>query len=383
MRSLLPFTGEHEMLRNAFCGFVDKEIMPYYPEWEEAGLASRELFKKMGDNGYLCAWADEKYGGVNADFLYEYIFTSELTLKGGNSLTLNLHSGVVVPYIDSFANDEQKDKWMPGCVSGDIISAIAMTEPGAGSDLASMRTRAVKDGNHYVLNGSKTFISNGTNADIIVVAVKTNPEAGHKGISLFVVEKDTPGFSRGKLIPKIGYHAGDTAELFFEDCRIPAENLIGQEGEGFVYLMKKLQQERLFSAINNLYMAKRSLALTLEYVDQRQLFGKKLSQFQNTQFVLAEVATEIEIAKSFVEKLTLAHMNNESIVKEVSMAKLWINEMNFRVANRCLQLFGGYGYCTEYDISKQFCDARLFSIVAGTSEVMKGIIAKEMGFPKS
>ncbi len=379
MRSLLPFTSEHEMFRSAYSSFIDKEIMPYYSDWEEAGLPPRELFKKMGDNGYLCTWVDEKYGGVNADFLYEYIFNSELMLKGGNSLTLNLHSGVVVPYIDSFANDEQKDRWMPGCVSGEIITAIAMTEPGAGSDLVSMRTKAVKDGNHYIINGSKTFISNGINADIAIVAAKTNPEAGHKGVSLFVVEKDTPGFSRGNLIHKIGYHAGDTSELFFEDCRIPAENLLGQEGAGFVYLMKKLQQERLLSAICNLFMAKRSLALTMEYVEQRQLFGKKLSQFQNTQFVLAEVASEIEVGESFIEKLTLAHMSNENVAKEVSMAKLWINEMNFKVASRCLQLFGGYGYCTEYDISKQFCDSRLFSIVAGTSEVMKGIIAKEIG----
>ncbi len=379
MKSLLPFTSEHDMYRRALAGFIDNEIVPYYKDWFAVGAAPREIFKKMGDNGYFCIWIDEKYGGQNGDFLYEYILNEELMNKGINSLPINLHSGVVMPYIDAFANEAQKEKWMPGCVSGETIVAVAMTEPGAGSDLISMRTKAVKDGDSYILNGSKTFITNGTNCDIAIVAAKTDPAAGHRGVSLFVVETGTPGYTKGKTIPKIGFHAGDTCELYFEDCRVPAFNLLGEEGKGFIYLMQKLQQERLISAIINLYMAKRCLDLTLEYVDQRQIFGKKLGAFQNTQFVLAEVASEIEIAKAFVDQLTLAHMRNEYVVKEVSMAKYWVAEMNNRAATRCLQLFGGYGYCEEYDISHQFVDARLQTIVAGTAEVMKGIIAKDLG----
>ncbi len=379
MKSIIPFTKEHEMYRKAVASFIDKEMVPHVNQWDEEGVFPREIFKKMGENGYLCTWADEKYGGVNGDFLYDYILAAETHLKGINGGNVPLHCSVVVPYIDAYANDEQKERWLPGCVSGDLITAIAMTEPGAGSDLVALRTKAVKDNDSYVLNGNKTFISNAEMCDLAIIAAKTDPNAGHKGISLFVVEKGTPGLSVGKQIPKIGLHAGDTAELFLEDCRIPASNLLGEEGKGFLYLMQKLQQERLIVSVYNLYMAQRSLNLTLEYVEQRQLFGKKLSQFQNTQFVLAEIATEIELAKSFLDQLTLAHINKENVVKEVSMAKLWINEMNFRTASRCLQLFGGYGYCTEYDISRQFVDSRVHTIVAGTSEVMKGIIAKEMG----
>ncbi len=379
MKSILPFTEEHEMYRRAIAGFVEKEMLPNYLKWEEEGLFPREIFTRMGENGYLCTWADEKYGGVNGDFLYDYILSRELFLRGINGGNIPLHCTIVVPYIDAYADEEQKERWLPGCISGELISAIAMTEPGAGSDLMAMRTKAVKDGDSYVLNGSKTFISNGELCDLAIVAAKTDADAGHKGISLFVIERGTPGFSSGKQIPKIGIHAGDTTELFLEDCRVPAKNLLGEEGKGFLYLMQKLQQERLINSIYNLYMAEHSLQLALEYVEQRQIFGKKLSQFQNTQFVLAEIATEIEIAKSFVDQLTLAHINKENVVKEVSMAKYWVNEMNVRNASRCLQLFGGYGYCTEYEISRQFVDSRVQTIVAGTSEVMKGIIAKEMG----
>ncbi len=379
MKTILPFTAEHDMYRKAVASFIDKEIVPHHAKWEEECIFPREIFSKMGENGYLCTWADEKYGGVNGDFLYDYILAAEMHLKGVNGGNVPLHCSVVVPYIDAYANDEQKERWLPGCVSGELISAIAMTEPGAGSDLMAMRSKAVKDGDSYILNGSKTFISNAGMCDLAIVAAKTDAAAGHKGISLFVIERNTPGLSVGKQIPKIGIHAGDTAELFMEECRVPAANLLGEEGKGFLYLMQKLQQERLIVSVYNVYMAQRSLDLTLEYVEQRQLFGKKLSGFQNTQYVLAELATEIELAKCFLDQLTLAHINKENVVKEVSMAKFWISEMNHRVASRCLQLFGGYGYCTEYDISRQFVDSRVHTIVAGTSEVMKGIIAKEMG----
>ncbi|NSW83117.1 MAG: acyl-CoA dehydrogenase family protein [Syntrophothermus sp.] len=379
MERILPFTPEHEMLRRAFSEFLDNEVVPYYNEWEEKGIVPREVYKKMGDYGFLCPWVDEKYGGAGADFLASVVINEEIGSKGVISFFSFLHSDIVAPYIASYGTEEQKARWLPKCVSGDIILAIAMTEPGAGSDLAAIRTRAIRDGDHYILNGSKTFISNGILADLVVVAAKTDPAAGAKGVSLFVVERDTPGFSRSKQIPKIGLHAQDTAELFFEDCRVPASNLLGKEGHGFIYLMQKLQQERLLAAIVNVTLAERCLKLTLDYVKQRHLFGKPLSSFQNTQFVLAEIATEIQLARGFVDTLVLHHMAGKDVVQEVSMAKYWVCEMSHRVANRCVQLFGGYGYCTEYEISRLWADTRVQSIYAGTSEVMKLIIARGLG----
>ena len=379
MERILPFTPEHEMLRRSFSDFLDNEVVPYYSEWEERGIIPREVYKKMGDYGFLCPWVDEKYGGAGADFLASVVINEEIGSKGVISFFSFLHSDIVAPYIASYGTEEQKARWLPKCVSGDIILAIAMTEPGAGSDLAAMRTRAVRDGDYYVLNGSKTFISNGILADLVVVAAKTDPAAGAKGVSLFLVERDTPGFSRSKQIPKIGLHAQDTAELYFEDCRVPASNLLGEEGHGFIYLMQKLQQERLLAAIVNVTLAERCLKLTLDYVKQRQLFGKPLGSFQNTQFVLAEIATDIQLARGFVDTLVLHHMAGKDVVQEVSMAKYWVCEMSHRVANRCVQLFGGYGYCTEYEISRLWGDTRVQSIYAGTSEVMKLIIARGLG----
>ncbi len=379
MKTIVPYTSEHEMYRNALTGFMEKEIMPHYNDWSNAGEFPKEIYAKLGENGYLCTWADEQYGGVNGDFLYEYILADEVTYRGGNSLNISLHSGIAAPYLDSYANPEQKEKWLTGVAGGKLLTSIAMTEPGAGSDIMAMRSRAQKDGNNYILNGSKTFISNGVYCDLAIVAFKTDPNAKGGGISLFVVEDGTPGFSKGKAIPKIGAHASGTNELFFEDCVVPAENMLGKEGKGFYYLMEKLQQERVITCAVNVAMAQRSLELTIDYVKERQLFGKKLSQFQNTQFVLAEIASEIEIGRRFMDQLAVAHNNKENIIKEVSMAKYWLAEMNFRTANRCLQLFGGYGYCEEYDISKQFCDSRSMSIVAGASEVMKVLIARELG----
>ncbi len=379
MSNILPLTEEHEMYRKAIASFMEKEVVPYYAAWEAAGEFPKELYKKMGDNGYLCTWADEKYGGVNGDFIYDYLLNQEIVRVGAHSLSMPLHCSIASPYLEAYTNEEQRERWLPGCVSGDLVTAIAMTEPGAGSDLLGLRTRAVKDGDHYVLNGSKTFISNGTICDLAIVAAKTDASAGHKGISLFVVEDGTQGFVKGKAIEKIGLHAAGTSELFFEDCRIPAANLLGKEGQGFKYLMEKLQQERILTSSINVAMAQRSLDLAIDYVQQRQMFGQKLSQFQNTQFVLAEVAAEIEIGRCFIEHLVVRHCRHENIVKEVSMAKLWLAEMNIRAATKCLQLFGGYGYCKEYDISRQYCDARVYSILAGASEVMKVIIAKEIG----
>lgn len=379
MERILPFTREHKMFRENFAKFVTSELVPHYEQWEEEGMVPREVYKRMGDLGYLCPWADEKYGGAGADFLYSLIIIEEIAGQGVRSVFAFLHSDIVAPYIASFGDEEQKSRWLPGCVSGDRILAIAMTEPGTGSDLAAIRTRAVKDGDSYVINGTKTFISNGILADLVIVAATLDPAAGPKGITLFVVERGTPGFGRGKRIAKVGLHAQDTAEMFFGDCRIPASNRLGAEGSGFKCLMQKLQQERLVCALGSQASAERCLKLTMDYVNQRQLFGQPLATFQNTQFTLAEIAAEIQVGRSFLDTLVLQHMAGRNVVQEVSMAKLWVCEMENRAASRCLQLFGGYGYCREYEISRLWADARVQTIYAGTSEVMKLIISRGLG----
>jgi acyl-CoA dehydrogenase len=379
MERILPFSDEHKMLQEAFSKFVASEMVPYYDQWEENSIVSREVFVKMGDNGYLCPWAEEKYGGAGADFLCSVIIAEEIARQGCRGVFAWLHSDLVAPYIGTYGTDEQKAKWLPGAISGEKILAVAMTEPGAGSDLAAMQSRAVKDGDDYIINGSKIFISNGVLADLVVLAVKTDPAAGAKGITLFVVEDGTPGFTKSKQIPKVGLHAQDTAELFFEDCRVPAENMLGGEGNGFVCLMEKLQQERLMVSLVAQASAERCLKLTLNYVKERVLFGKSLSKFQNTQFTLAEIASEIQVGRSFLDQLVLQHMAGKNIVQEVSMAKYWICEMENRVASRCLQLFGGYGVCKEYEISRMWTDARVQTIYAGTSEVMKLVISRGLG----
>ncbi|MBP1761868.1 MAG: acyl-CoA dehydrogenase domain protein [Firmicutes bacterium] len=382
MERSLPYTQEHLMFKEAYSKFVAKEIVPNYEKWEENCIVDREIFKKLGDNGYLCTWADEKYGGAGGDFLYSAIIAEEMGRQGVRGCFSWLHSDIVGPYLDSFGTEEQKEKYLPGCVDGTTILAVAMTEPGAGSDLASMRATAVKDGDEYVLNGSKTFISNGILADLVVVAMKTDPKAGNKGITLFLVERDTPGFGRSKQIPKVGLHAQDTAELFFDNCRIPAANVLGGEkmvNQGFKCLMQKLQQERLMVALVNHASAERALDLTLQYVQERKLFGKALAQFQNTAFVLAEIATKLQLGRTFLDALVLQHAKHADVVKEVSMAKYWVGENENEVVAKCLQLYGGYGFCKEYEISRLFTDARVQTIYAGTSEVMKLIISRTMG----
>ncbi len=379
MDRLLPFAGEHEMFRRSFGQFLDKEIAPYYEQWEKDGIVPREVFKKFGDQGYLCIWLDEEYGGAGGDFLYNVIQTEEINARGLQNVFIRLHGDVVAPYIAAHGTGEQKKKWLPDIAAGTKILAIAMTEPNAGSDLANLQTKAVKQGDHYVINGSKTFISNGMLADLVLVAVRTDPTAKpYKGISLLLVDTTAAGFSRTKL-RKIGMHAQDTAELSFVDCKVPVANLIGEENKGFYYMMEKLQQERLIAAYNGVSMARRSLDLTLRYVKERQLFGKTLGEFQNTQFVLAKAATEIEMGQSFADQLTLRHMAGEKVNKEVSMAKYFCCDMAFRVSTDCLQMFGGYGVCEEYPIAKQFTDTRFLTITAGTSEVQLLIIAKELG----
>ncbi|WP_027364094.1 acyl-CoA dehydrogenase family protein [Desulfotruncus alcoholivorax] len=373
-------TGDYKIFRDAFKKFLQAEIIPDYPTWEKEGLVPRKVWSKAGDNGFLCPWVEEEFGGAGAGFEYSLIITEELA-RAGTHVMFPLHSDIVVPYIASYGTPEQKRKWLPGCVSGDIIAAVAMTEPDTGSDLAAIRTTAVRDGDDYVINGAKTFISSGILADLVIVACKTDPGANppHRGISLIVVERDTPGFLRGRKLDKMGLRSQDTSELIFTDCRVPASNILGQENAGFTYLMEKLQQERLVCSVMAQGVAERMIQYTIEYCRDRKIFGKPVSSFQHNSFKIVEMATEIELGRTFLNQLVEKHLAGERVVKEVSMAKWWITEMVNRVAYHCLQLHGGYGFCDEYPISRDFRDVRIFNIFAGTTEVMKSIIAKELG----
>jgi acyl-CoA dehydrogenase len=374
-------TDEHHLFRQSVRKFLEKEAVPYYDQWEKDRMIPREFWLKMGEQGFLCPWVDEAYGGFSTDFGYAFVLNEELERVGTSLVGVGLHNDIVVPYLDSYGTDAQKKRWIPKCVTGEIITAIAMTEPGAGSDLAGIKTTAVRDGDYYILNGQKTFITNGIQADLVVVVCKTNPTAqpSHKGISLLVVEAGTKGFTRGRKLDKIGLHSQDTAELFFEDVRVPTANLLGEEGKGFYYLMDKLQQERLIVAIGGQIAAEEMLQMTINYVKERKAFGQPISTFQNTQFKIAEMATEIEIGRTFVEDVTHRHMAGEKIVTEVSMAKWWITDMARRTAATCMQLHGGYGYMEEYPIARRYRDIPVASIYAGTNDIMKSIIAKNMG----
>ncbi|BCJ86133.1 acyl-CoA dehydrogenase family protein [Effusibacillus dendaii] len=379
--SHLYLKEEHRMFRNTLRKFLEKEAVPYFDQWEEERMIPRSFWKKMGDQGYLCPDVDEKYGGSGADWGYSVVINEELERVGSGMVGIGLHNDIVVPYLTSYGTEEQKQRWLPGCTRGDIITAIAMTEPGTGSDLANVRTTAARDGDHYVLNGQKTFITNGIQSDLVLVVVKTDPNAvpKHKGISLIWVERDTPGFSRGRKLNKIGLHSQDTAELIFEDCRVPVSNLLGQEGQGFKYLMDKLQQERLIVAIAAQVAAEEMIKMTVEYVKTREAFGQPISKFQNTQFKIVEMATEAEVGRAFLDQLIADHMAGKEIVTRVSMAKWWITDMAKRVASQCVQLHGGYGYMEEYPIARRFRDIPVSAIYAGTNEIMKTIIAKNMG----
>ncbi|AKU27789.1 Acyl-CoA dehydrogenase [Geobacillus stearothermophilus] len=371
---------EHHMFRAAFRKFLEKEAYPHYNDWEKRGIIPRSFWAKMGENGFLCPWVDEAYGGLNADFAYSVVINEELEKVGSSLVGIGLHNDIVTPYIASYGTEEQKQKWLPKCVTGELITAIAMTEPGAGSDLANISTTAIKEGDYYIVNGQKTFITNGIHADLIVVACKTDPQAKppHRGISLLVVERDTPGFTRGRKLEKVGLHAQDTAELFFQDAKVPAYNLLGEEGKGFYYLMEKLQQERLVVAIAAQTAAEVMFSLTKQYVKQRTAFGKRVGEFQTVQFRLAEMATEIALGRTFVDRVIEEHMAGKQIVTEVSMAKWWITEMAKRVAAEAMQLHGGYGYMEEYEIARRYRDIPVSAVYAGTNEMMKTIIARQL-----
>lgn len=375
------FSEEHNIFRDGFRKFLEKEIVPHHEQWEKDGRVSREAWLKAGGNGFLCPWVAEEYGGSDADFLYSVIISEESVLARVSGFMIGLHNDVVVPYINSFGNGEQKKRWLPKCVSGEYISAVAMTEPGAGSDLAAIKTTAVKDGDDYIVNGQKTFISNGLLSDIVVTAVKTDTKANpaHMGISLIVIEEGTPGFKRGRKLEKMGMHAQDTAELYFEDCRVPRANLLGEEGMGFVYLMQKLQQERLVCSIAAQAAAEMILRDAIKYTKERSAFGRPISKFQHTRFKLAEMATEIELGRVFVDRLIQDHIMKKDIVTETCMAKWWGTEMLKRTADQALQFYGGYGYMTEYPICKDYMDVRVQTIYAGTTEIMKEVIGRRMG----
>jgi acyl-CoA dehydrogenase len=377
----LPYTKEHEIFRKSVQKFLEKEAVPYFEEWEQNKCIPRSFWKKLGEQGYLCPWVEEEYGGLSTDFYYSVILYEEFEKFASGLSGIGLHSDIVMPYIHSFGNEQQKQRWLPPSISGDIISAIAMTEPGAGSDLAAIKTTAKKDTDDYIINGEKTFITNGYTADLVIVVCKTNPNANppHRGISLFVVEEGTLGFSKGKKLNKVGQHANDTCELIFEDVRVSKEHLLGEEGKGFYYLMQKLQQERLLCALGGIVSAEEMLRMTIDYTKQREAFGKSISQFQNTQFELAEMATEIKIGRTFVDDLINNHVAGKNVVNEVSMAKWWVTDLAKRTAGRCMQLHGGYGYMEEYEIARRYRDIAVTSIYAGTNEIMKNIIAKNMG----
>ena len=375
------FREEHDLFRRAFREFLNRDVKPNQERWMEAGMVDREAWRKAGRAGFLCPWLEEKWGGPGGDLLHSMVIMEELANIYESGFAMSLHSDVVVPYLHAFGDDEQRRRWLPGCASGELVTAIAMTEPGTGSDLAALTTTAVKDGDDYVIEGAKTFISNGMLCDLCIVAAKTDPDPqnAHRGITLFVVEAGTPGFIKAKKLKKMGMLSQDTAELAFDGCRVPARNRLGPEGSGFMALMQKLQQERLVVAVVAQAAAERVLADTIAYCRDRKAFGKPIAKFQNTQFKLVECATEIEVGRAFLDRLVADHMDGKHLVKECSMAKLWQTEMACRVVDVCLQFFGGYGYMMEYPIARAYVDARVQRIFAGTNEIMKIIIAKQMG----
>lgn len=376
------FEGEeHLIFRKTLRKFLQKEAVPNYKKWEKEGIIPQKFWKDLGELGFLCPQVSEDYGGLELDFSFCVVIMEELERVGTSLVGISLHNDIVVPYIEAYGSPEQRERWLPGCTSADYITGIAMTEPGVGSDLANVQTTAIRDGNHYIVNGQKTFITNGVNGNLFLVVVKTNPNAEpkHRGISLLVMEEGMPGFTKGRNLDKVGLHAQDTAELYFEDCRVPVENLLGEEGQGFQYLMEKLQQERLVVAISAQIASEDMLEMTIDYVKSRQAFGKPVSSFQNTQFKLAEMATKVELGKTFLESLIEDHIEGKEIVKKVSMAKYWLTEAAHEISAECMRLHGGYGYMEDYKIARRYRDIPVASIYAGTNEIMKGIIAKKMG----
>ncbi|GAC83359.1 acyl-CoA dehydrogenase [Gordonia paraffinivorans NBRC 108238] len=379
--SSLTHDLEHKQFRDTVRRFVAEQITPTHTDWEAAGQWDRALFVEAGKNGLLGFEVPEEFGGPGVDdFRYNAIVIDEVARTGAaaEAIAFSLQNDVVLPYLTDLTTDEQRSRWLPGVVTGDTVLGIAMTEPGAGSDLTGIRTSAVRDGDHYVINGSKTFISNGRNGDLFVVATRTGPDR-HKGLTLFVVDADTPGFVRGRKLDKIGLHAQDTSELGFEEMRVPVANRLGEEGEGFYQLVRNLPQERLSLAIGAVAAAEGTFARTLDHIRERTAFGSAISSFQNTQFIAAELATELDVARTFLDDCIAAHVAGELTPARAAKLKWWATELQVRTADRCLQLHGGYGYMREFPVARAFVDARIQTIYGGTTEIMKTIIAKDLG----
>ena len=376
------FEDEHEALRASFRAWLDKEVVPNQLEWEAAGIVPHDLFVAAGSHGFLGMAIPEEYGGGGVDdFRYNLVIDEEIQAAGvgGAGLGVSLHNDICLPYFLAYCTAEQRSRWLPGIASGELVTAVAMTEPAIGSDLASMSTTAIRDGDHYVVNGSKTFITNGINADLVITAVKTDPTQKHRGISLLILERGMEGFERGRNLEKLGLHSQDTAELFFTDVSVPVDNLLGTEGNGFIQLVHNLPQERLSIAVAGVAAAKAALGWTLEYVKERTAFGQSVGSFQNSRFVLAELATEVEIAQVFVDRCVVALNDGVLTAEEAAMAKWWCTELQKRAVDRCLQLHGGYGYMLEYPIARAYADARITTIYGGTTEIMKEIIGRSLG----
>ena len=372
--------SELELFRDNVRRFLQAEIEPHYADWEKAGIVPRAMWTKFGDNGLLCVDTPEEYGGIGAPFEFSCVVLEEVGRAGYGALGANLavHSDIVAPYIAHLGTPEQKAHYQPKLVSGELVGAIAMTEPGAGSDLQGAKTSAIADGDHYVLNGQKTFITNGQHAGVIITFAKTDPKAGAKGTSLFLVDADTPGFSRGRNLEKIGQHCGDTSELFYDNVRVPASAVLGRAGNGFGHLVDELPRERLTLSVGALGAIEGMLAMTIDYVKTRKAFGVPLSTLQNTRFEIADMQTQAELLRAYVERCAAAYAAGRMDVPMAAKVKLAATELQFRTADRCLQLFGGYGYMSEYPISRHFIDARVQRIYGGTSEIMKEVIARSL-----
>ena len=376
------FNADHELFRDSFRRFLDAEVAPFHADWEEQGYVDRAVWNKAGANGFLCTSMPEEYGGAGADKLFSVIEMEELGRSGFSGIGYSLHSEIVAPYLLHYGTEAQKQKFLPKLASGELVSAIAMSEPAAGSDLQGVKTKAIREGDHFLLNGSKTFITNGWHADLIIVVAKTNPAAGGKGTSLLLVERGMPGFETGKRLKKIGLKAQDTAELFFNDVRVPAENLLGGnafENRGFICLMEQLPWERLQIAITAISSAQAAIDWTLAYVKERKVFGQPVGSFQNTRYKLAEMQTEVQVAQVFLDKCTELLMVDKLDTATASMAKYWTTDLQCKVMDECVQLHGGYGYMWEYPIARAFADARVQRIYGGTNEIMKEVNSRSMG----
>jgi alkylation response protein AidB-like acyl-CoA dehydrogenase len=375
------YESEHIAFGEAVRAFIDKEMVPNFLEWEQIGSAPRELFQVAGQNGFLGMAVPEEYGGGGvSDFRFNQAMNEQMAYAGvtGAGLGLTLHNDTCLPYFLTYATDQQRRRWLPGIVSGELITAVAMTEPGAGSDLSGIRTSAVRDGGEYIVNGSKTFITNGINADLVITAVRTGPDR-HRGLSLLILERGMPGFERGRNLQKIGMHSQDTAELSFTDVRVPLANLLGEENEGFFQLVAKLPQERMSIAVAGVAEARAAFENTLRYVQERRAFGQPIGSFQHSRFVLAEIATEIDVTQTFIDRCVDDLNDGELSAPDAAKAKWWATELQGRVVDRCLQLHGGYGYMLEYPVARAFTDARVTRIYGGTTEIMKDVIGKSLG----